>query len=308
MSRGNSIVVAACSGGCVLLWLVIGLSVYFAGYQRFVLINQSLKPCQSLVTATRNVYKLCEIEQCYGYGQSRQCYTETVACWDHYATFQYTPSGEYVLINSTQQYEEFLWNDYYPTQDEYVVGMIINAYYNMCPYNPLRHSDQVVCQEHGDMTPFYLALKDVPAAWGASISSLVFVCLSGFVLLLVICYWLFIWCNGLRFTCPRVTCPTITCPKFVLPQAFVRREVVNQAVPVFVYVDSPATASTIAPATQVNPKLTADFDSRPDRKSMPGFDSYQNSSLDYYAGGQPSSPPSYYDSVRNNARNGSDIV
>ena len=315
MSHGSSILCFTASACILLISLVISLPVYFAGYERFVLINESLQPCTATVTNVRNVYKLCAVESCSGSGNSRHCWTDYVPCWDHYATFRYTPSGQYVLINSTQSYEDFLWNDYWPTQDTYTLGMVVAAWYNMCPYTPLRHTDQEICHQHGDMTPFYLYPKDAPAAWRAAVSFFVFACLSALCCLVILCYWLLLWCSHQRFvcptiTCPTITCPTITCPKFVLPQAFVRREVVVEPVPFPVYVNQPAPIgepSRVNPTIDGKPGYGVDYSSnyRTGYGSGYGVDSksdYYSYQVEPITAGSSSAVPPDYNSADNIAR------
>jgi len=166
---------------CILTWLIIGLSVYFGGYYYSVLINKSLKPSESIIVNIRDVSKECKNFYCSG----KTCMPIYYTCYDHYASFQYTPSNEYVMINNTQVSEILLYNDKSSTQNKYYIGKIVDIYYNICAFIPLYYTDQLICDKHKNIEPLHLNLEDSVNMFNASIASLVILCFFSVILLIV---------------------------------------------------------------------------------------------------------------------------
>jgi hypothetical protein len=220
---------------CLLTWFIIGMSVYFAGYKVDVLINESLKPCTAIVSAVRDSQDICYYESCILVNKNTICVQVPYTCYDHYASFTYTPDLMYVVNNSTQNTELYLWTNASPTQDKYVVGQTVSAYYNMCPFVPRVHSDEVVCGEHHNITPFFLELTDSVNTFTTAIASLVFVCISATAILLIICYYCLKWCSQHAIT---VSVPQI----FIIKPK--HQPVVEQ---VFIHTSTPSPPSYSSP-------------------------------------------------------------
>ena len=49
----------AISGVCALIWLITGLSIYYAGYKEDTLINERLKPIVVLIIRFENINQTC---------------------------------------------------------------------------------------------------------------------------------------------------------------------------------------------------------------------------------------------------------
>jgi len=232
---------AAC---CLLVWFIIGMPVYFAAYKKDVLINESLKSVTTVVSSVRDQVDICYDNVCTTFNKVTTCIQVPYTCYQHYATFDYTPSGQYVVNNSTQNTELYLWTDALPTQNKYIVGQSVSAYYNMCAFTPRNYSDVLVCQQHKDVTPLFLKLADSVDTYNTSLASLAFVCLCAAILVIVGCYFLLIWCSNHPIT---IRIPEILIPK-PKPVVVVERVVVE--------VPTPSTLSYAQPSSYPQPSHT----------------------------------------------------
>lgn len=186
-----------CSVCMVVTWLTIGLSLWFAGYERNTIVNRSLYPKESLVISHRNVQKVCSRQVCTG----KTCVPIFYTCWNHYATFEYTPDADLVILNATVSTELYLWNDAKSEINDltYQINMTYYGYYLVCPFIPKEHKDIVNCDKHEVIDPpYFLDLLDAEGMRRGAYSSWAFIAFFGLIAFCIASwYWIFPACGKL---------------------------------------------------------------------------------------------------------------
>jgi hypothetical protein len=208
------------SGCCLSVWLIIGLCLYYVGYPRYGLINESLRPVEAEIIGETDIYHPC-IYSC-NCNSKGSCQTCTRPCWDHYLYFAYTPNSTIDYNSGESTTGLFMWNDGVPyiVSNYWYVGNIVWVYYNLCAFGPIYHDDIAICQKHGDTNPLYLNLLNQNGMLAGAYSGFVFSGISGVIMIIALCIILIKYLQANPIRMPQVT---VDIP---LPRVLFHRKVV----------------------------------------------------------------------------------
>lgn len=169
---------------CMFVCILISFPIYFSGYPKRVLLNQSLHSIDAEIVHTRYKKILHEETTCKDIADRVVCTTDQWYTYDHYLTFQYTPDCLIVADCQTQEYEMFwLSSRIKQLSYEYEVGHHLTLMLNICPYFPLDNVEQDICKRHKFVTPLY---REPVNANAMMISGIIFFVFLGIVSLICI--------------------------------------------------------------------------------------------------------------------------
>lgn len=178
-----------CSVLCFIIWMIIGFCCYFAGYIPYTHKNKVLEPVVATVISHNNVLLSCPYDcncqtDCHG-GSMSCCDTCYEKCWNHFATFRYTPDPEFVYDAYPTTSEKFIKKDLHPLliDPRYAVGANLTIYFNICYYNPIDESDKKYCDTLNYHVAMEIHLWAARSILSASIASFIIVFFSVIIII-----------------------------------------------------------------------------------------------------------------------------
>jgi len=167
----------------VIIWLIIGLSCYFAGYIPRHQKNQNLIETTGFVVNMEyrptTCYESCNCRNVCTYtdGKSNchmRCDTCAFTCYDYYVYVNYTLLPEYNYDIGSRSAGTYICNTDDISCDEYTIGEKVNCYYNVCLFRPKldKHIDS--CEENSGGSELVLSKYSSKTFYAVSIMSFVF--------------------------------------------------------------------------------------------------------------------------------------
>lgn len=182
---------------CVVVWGIIGLSCYYAGYVPRHEENANLVQTNGLIIRQIIKTQLCEydcncVKVCTMNNKGvktcvTSCATCSYTCYDHSIVIQFTPETGTTLITGPQTATVYLYNSRDSGwNSDYAVGKVLTCYYNICNLAPTLAKYKDSCLTNSNGATLVLSKYNDRPFYQATIASIVLVGIFGSVCTLLV--------------------------------------------------------------------------------------------------------------------------